>query len=184
MENQVPHALVLTANNFEDTEATFPIEQMQKEGWEITVAAPSHGEVTGKHGHTLNVDTTFAGVDPRNYDVLVIPGGAAPKNIRNNPVAQQIVKTFFSGNKIVASICHGAQVLVSAGVVRGRHLTSYKRDDVPDEVKRAGGIWEDQEVVVDRNLITSRNKPDLPAFMRETIKAVNERVFGQQRRSA
>lgn len=184
MENQIPRALVLTANNFEDTEATYPIEQMKNEGWEVTVAAPALGEITGKHGHILPVDTSYAGVDPRKYDVIVIPGGGAPKIIRNNPVAIQIVKIFFNMNKIIAAICHGPQILVSANMVQGRHLTSYKRDDVPEEVKRAGGTWEDKEVIVDRNLITSRNKPDLPAFMRETVKAVNERVHRQQRRSA
>lgn len=184
MENYTPRALVLTANNFEDTEASFPIEQMNNEGWEVTVAAPALGEITGKHGHILPVDTSYAGVDPRKYDVLVIPGGGAPKTIRNNPVAIQIVKTFFNSNKVVAAICHGPQILVSANVIRNRHLTSYKRDDVPEEVGSAGGIWEDKEVVVDGNLITSRNKPDLPAFMHETIRVVNERMHQQQRRSA
>lgn len=184
MENHIPRALVLTANNFEDTEAKYPIEQMKNEGWEVTVAAPALGEITGKHGHILPVDTSYAGVDPRKYDVLMIPGGGAPKTIRSNQVALQIVKTFFNSNKIVAAICHGPQILVSANVVHGRHLTSYKRDDVPEEVNNAGGMWEDKEVVVDGNLITSRNKPDLPAFMRETIKAVNEKVLRQQRRSA
>lgn len=175
MNKSIPHALVLTADNFEDTEVTFPIETMKGEGWEVTVAAPSTKELTGKHGHRLQPDTTFSSIIPDKYDVLILPGGKAPAIVRNDRDALKVVKHFMSTDKIVAAICHGPQILAAADVVRGRHLTSYTREDVPEEMRYSGGIWEDSEVVTDGNLITSRNKHDLPAFMRKTVSAVNER---------
>jgi transcriptional regulator GlxA family with amidase domain len=96
----------------------------------------------------------------------------APATVRKVKKAQEIAKSFFAKNKPVASICHGPWLLVSADLVRGRHLTSYWHDGVPEEIKGAGGLWEDAAVVVDGNLVTSRWPPDLPAFTAEMIKLV------------
>jgi protease I len=92
--------------------------------------------------------------------------------VRKIKKAQDIAKSFFAKNKPVASICHGPWTLASADVVKGRHLTSYWHDGVPEDVKAAGGIWEDKDVVVDGNLVTSRYPMDLPVFMREVMKMV------------
>jgi protease I len=89
------------------------------------------------------------------------------------PGAQAIAKSFFKVNKPVSSICHGPWLLASSGLVNGRHLTSFWYDGVPEEIKKAGGIYEDKEVVVAGNLVTSRFPGDLPAFMRETMRIVN-----------
>ena len=117
--------------------------------------------------------------DPEKYDLLIIPGGSpdgAPTTIRNIKKAREIAKSFFAKNKPVASICHGPYALVSAGLVKGRHLTSYWHDGVPEEIKKSGGIWEDKDVVVDGNLVTSRWPMDLPAFMGEVIKLVSKNL--------
>lgn len=174
MESHTPHVLLLTADKFEDTEVSYPLEVMQKEGWNVTIAAPSAKTLTGKHGLQLKPATTFSAIDPEKFDVLLLPGGKAPSIVRKDRDAIKVVKHFMSSDKIVAAICHGPQILASADVVRGRHLTSYTHEDVPEEIRYSGGIWEDSEVVIDSNLITSRNKRDLPAFMRETVSAVNE----------
>lgn len=166
-------ALILTADQFEDMELFYPLFRLMEAGWEVDVAAPTMKEISGEHGYPLNPSLTIEEADPNKYQVLIIPGGfpdGAPATVRKIKKAQQITKSFFAGNKTVASICHGPWTLASSDVVKNRHLTSFWHDGVPEEIKAAGGIWEDKEVVVDGNLITSRWPMDLPAFMRETMK--------------
>lgn len=170
-------AVVLTADRFEDMEVFFPYFRLLEQGWQADIAAPDRKEMTGEHGYVLQPDRTIAEIDPGEYDLLLIPGGSpagAPATVRRIDKAQEITRSFFEKNKPVAAICHGPWTLVSAGVVKGRHLTSFWHDGVPGEIKKAGGIWEDKEVVVDGNLVTSRWPRDLPAFMREMMKMVAE----------
>jgi len=170
-------AIILTADQFEDMEVFFPYFRLLEEGVRVHVAAPSKGTIHGEHGYALNPDKTLDEADPDDYDLLIIPGGSpdgAPTSVRNHPKALSITKSFFTKNKNVASICHGPYTLVSANVIKGRRLTSYWHDGVPEEIKAAGGVYEDKEVVVDGNLITSRWPPDLPAFMREVMNAVKK----------
>lgn len=169
-------AVVLTSDWFEDMEVFFPVFRLLEEGWIVDIAAPKKEQIHGEHGYTLEPAITINEVNPEKYDLLIIPGGApdgAPATIRKIKKAQEIAKYFFEKNKPVASICHGPYLLVSAGLVKGRHLTSYWHDGVPEEIKKAGGIWEDKEVVVDKNLVTSRWPMDLPTFTREVIKLVH-----------
>lgn len=168
-------AVVLTADKFEDMEVFFPVFRLIEEGWQVDVAAPNVKEIHGENGYTLKPDKTIKEVNPDDYDLLVIPGGApdgAPSTVRKIKKAQEITKDFFKKNKPVASICHGPWTLADSGVVKGRHLTSFWYDGVPEAVKKAGGIWEDKEVVIDRNLVTSRYPMDLPVFMRAVIKLI------------
>ena len=163
-------AVFLTADKFEDMEVFFPLFRLIEMGWHVDIAAPTKKEIGGEHGYSLEPTVTIDEVDPDDYDLLVIPGGfpdGAPATVRKMKKAQEITKSFFKNNKLVASICHGPWTLASADVVKGRRLTSYWHDGVPEDVKAAGGLWEDKEVVVDGNLITSRWPMDLPAFMRE-----------------
>lgn len=165
-------AVVLTADKFEDMEVYFPVFRLLEEGWEVTIAAPAMQPIFGEHGYELEPDMTIEKVNPDDYDLLIIPGGSpdgAPSIVRKITAAQQIAKSFFDKNKPVATICHGPYTLISAGLVKGKHLTSYWRDGVPEEIKNSGGIWEDKEVIVDGNLVSSRYPMDLPAFMREIM---------------
>jgi protease I len=169
-------ALVLTANQFEDMELYFPVFRLREEGWDVTIAAPTIQIIYGEHDYELKPDLTIDEVSPDDYQLLIIPGGSpdgAPTTVRKILKAQDIAKSFFVNNKLVATICHGPYTLVSAGLVKGRHLTSYWHDGVPEEIQNAGGIWEDKEVVVDKNLISSRWPMDLPVFMREVMIAAN-----------
>jgi archaeal arginyl aminopeptidase len=168
-------AIILTANEFEDMELFFPLFRLLEEGVEVDVAAPQAGVIYGEHGYSLQITKTIAEVDPDQYDLLVVPGGSpggAPATVRKVKKAQEIAQAFFAKNKPVASICHGPWLLVSAGLVRGRHLTSYWHDGVPEEIIAAGGIYENKDVVVDGNLVTSRWPNDLPAFVREMVKLI------------
>lgn len=170
-------AIVLTADKFEDMEVYVPIFRLMEEGWQVDVAAPEKEEISGENGYSLTPDKTIAEVNADDYDLLVIPGGSpdgAPATVRRIKKAQEITQSFFAKNKPVASICHGPWTLADAGVVKGRYLTSFWHDGVPEDVKKAGGIWEDKEVVVDKNLVTSRYPMDLPLFMREVMKLVKK----------
>ncbi len=161
-------ALILSADNFEDSELLVPYYRLQEADVEVVVASLNSGAITGKHGYEVAVDKTFDEVNPDDYAILVLPGGAAPSVVREEPMALEIARTFFAGNKPVAAICHGPQILISAGLLQGRRATCYK--SVADELKEAGALYEDREMVVDANLVTSRIPADLPAFMREIMK--------------
>jgi protease I len=169
-------ALILTADKFEDLELFVPYFRLLEAGWEVTIAAPTKDEIGGEHGYGLEPQATFAEVDPEAYDLLLIPGGfpdGAPATVRHDKTALAITRSFVSRNKTVAAICHGPWTLASADVVKGRRVTSFWHDGVPQDLKAAGAVWQDAEVVVDGNLITSRWPMDLPAFTRELMKRVS-----------
>jgi protease I len=161
-------ALIISAGNFEDSELLVPYYRLKEAGVGAEVASLSRGAITGKHGYEVAVDKTLDEVNPEDYAVLVLPGGEAPAAVRKEPRALEIARSFFARSKPVAAICHGPQILISAGLLQGRRATCYT--SVTDELKEAGALYEDREVVVDANLVTSREPADLPAFMRETMK--------------
>ena len=161
-------ALIISADNFEDSELLVPYYRLKEAGLEVTVASMKRETIKGKHGYEVIVDTSLEKVDSDDYDILILPGGKAPAEVRKEEKALAIAKSFFAQNKPVAAICHGPQILVSADLLQARRATCYK--SVADELKAAGALYEDLEVVVDGNLITSRQPADLPAFMREIMK--------------
>ncbi len=163
-------ALIISADNFEDSELLVPYYRLQEAGIGVEVASLGRGTINGKHGYEVRVDKSLVEVNPDDYALLILPGGKAPAAIRKEPRALAICREFMSHDKPVAAICHGPQTLISAGLVRGRRLTCYRT--VADELREAGAIYEDREVVVDGKLVTSRQPSDLPAFMRETMKLI------------
>lgn len=167
-------ALIISADHFEDTELLVPYYRLKEGGFEVDIASISRGKINGKHGYEVSVDKALRDVHAKGYDILVLPGGKAPAALRKEPAALEIVKDFFLGNKPVAAICHGPQLLVTAGVLKGRRATCYH--SVAEELKEAGALYEDSEVVVDGNLVTSRQPSDLPAFMRETLRMASKAV--------
>lgn len=174
--NAERRAIVLTANKFEDMEVYIPVYRLLEAGWQVDVAAPKKETIFGERGYPIEPTLTIDEVIPDKYNLLIIPGGfpdGAPHTVRKMKKAQAITKSFFEKNKPVASICHGPWTLASANVIKGRHLTSYWHDGVPEDIRKAGGVWEDKDVVVDGNLVTSRWPMDLPAFTREIMKLVD-----------
>jgi protease I len=165
-------ALIISADNFEDTELLVPYYRMREEGIEVDIASITKGKIKGKHGYEVEANKTLEEVNPEEYDILLLPGGKAPETIRRQKKALDIASDFFAKNKPVAAICHGPQILISAGLLKGRHATCYRT--VADELKSSGAIYEDREVVVDQNLITSRQQGDLPAFLREIMKKMHD----------
>jgi len=165
--------LIMSADNFEDTELLVPYYRFREDGIHVDVASLKKGTIKGKRGYEVTVDKTLQEIDPREYEALILPGGKAPGILRQDTHALEIAKHFFQEDKPVSTICHGPQILISAGLLKGKKATSYK--SVAKELKDAGAVYEDKEVVIDGNLITSRQPSDIPAFMRETMKMVKKR---------
>jgi protease I len=162
--------LILSANDFEDTELLVPLYRLREAGYSVDIASLSREAIKGKHGYEVPVTKVFKDVVPAEYGLLVLPGGKAPAAIRNDPAVQEIARSFFADGKPVAAICHGPQILVSAGLLKGRRATCYQ--SVTPELKEAGALYEDSEVVVDGQLVTSRQPEDLPAFDRELMRLI------------
>lgn len=159
---------IVSTDYFEELELTEPLEQLAEMGADITVAAPHDGAIQGlrhvEQGREITVDTTIDQLDPEEFDAVIIPGGVVnADHLRMDQAAQEFVQAMDDAGKPVAAICHGPWLLVSSGLVEERTLTSYPT--LQDDITNAGGIWVDQEVVTDKNFITSRNPDDLPVFI-------------------
>ena len=164
---------MLLADKFQDEEATEPKQFLEKHGVTVEVVGLQKGEVTGKNGRArIRVDRTIDEVTPAEYDAVIIPGGSSPERLRINEDVLRFVQLFWETGKPVAAICHGPQVLISAGLLAGRRLTSYV--GIRDDVKLAGGEWVDEPVVRDGQLITSRVPQDLPKFNEAILEALKE----------
>lgn len=165
----------LVTDGFEQVELTGPREALERNGAVIDILSDKEGTVRGwnhdKPADEFAVDATFEGASLDLYDALVLPGGVQNSDtIRIIPAAQKLVKSHDSARRPLAVICHGAWLLVSCGLAKGRRLTSYKT--LQDDIRNAGGEWVDEEVVVDGNLITSRKPDDIPAFSEQLVKAL------------
>lgn len=161
---------VVLANNYEDIEHTSPVAALQDAGAEITIIGISTEKIEGKKGDTQQPDVTFADVDPEQFDLLLIPGGGSPENLRIVDEAVAFTKSFVESGKPVGAICHGAQLLISADVLSGRTVTAVNK--IRDDIKNAGGTYVDEPLVVDVNLITSRVPADLEVFNAALVKAL------------
>lgn len=165
-------ALIISADLFEDSELEMPYQYLRKLGLDVDIASFKKGIIIGKHGFSIDVTMTLDDIDPKKYDILILPGGKAPAMIRKEPKALAIARYFFEQNKLVAAICHGPQILISAGLMVGRVATGYK--SIANELKDAGAIYKNVEVVVDKNLITSRQPSDLDAFTEAIKQCLNK----------
>jgi protease I len=165
--------IVLLENGFQEAELLYPYYRLQEAGYEVDLIAETASEVyTGEHGYALRGDRAAVVVNVDEYDVVIIPGGRAPDRMRIEEPFVNLVKKASEEDKVIAAICHGPQLLIEADVVHGKKATCWK--SVATDLKNAGASYEDSEVVVDGNLVTSRHPGDLPAFMRETLKLLQK----------
>jgi protease I len=167
----------LATDMVEQVELTEPWAAVEGDGWRPVLISPEEGWIQGaKHfdrGDRFQVDRSVAEACVDEYDALVVPGGVAnPDMMRTSPEAVGFVRDFFTQGKPVAVICHGPWMLVEADVVRDRELTSWP--SLATDVRNAGGIWRDDEVVVDDGLVTSRKPDDLPAFCAKLVEVFRE----------
>lgn len=178
---------ILAADGFEQVELTRPRAQLLEHGAEVEVVSLRPRSIRGMNllalGKKVKVDRTVFTADPADYDALLIPGGFInPDFLRRSERALELVRAFERAGKPIAAICHGPWVLISAGLVRGRRLTSWP--GIRDDVRNAGGIWEDMAVVKDGNWITSRDPGDLPQFERAIVEHLAPGMVARERRRA
>lgn len=163
-------AFLVAPEGIEQVELTEPWRAVEQAGGTPVLLSTEAGTVQAFHhlekGDTFEVDEVVEGADPDDYDALVLPGGVAnPDALRTDEAAVEFVRRFVDSGRTVAAICHAPWTLVEADAVRGRTLTSWP--SLRTDIANAGAMWVDEEVVVDGNLVTSRNPDDLPAFCRE-----------------
>jgi protease I len=169
---------IIALDHFEEAELVTPRDELRKAGAEVKVYSQETDPIQAVEGDTeptqkVDVDGTFGDLDVSTIDALVVPGGTINADqIRVDEDAQEIVRQALEDGKVTAVICHGPWLLVSAGVASGRTLTSFP--SLAIDLQNAGATWKDDEVVVDDNLITSRNPDDLPAF----VEAITEALAG------
>jgi len=163
---------LLVDNLYQEMEVWYPFFRFQEAGATVTTAGAKAGVTyTSKVGYPVKSDLSYDDLKVSEFDGVVVPGGYAPDHIRRHEKANRFVQEMDAAGKLVASICHGPWVLCSAGkMLRGRNVTSFFA--IKDDVVNAGANWSDAEVVVDRNLVTSRKPEDLPAFCRACIQVL------------
>lgn len=163
---------ILATQNFEESELTGPRKALDQAGAKTEIISPKPGKIQAvKHDEKtikVDVDLPLEQAHPDNYDAVLIPGGALnADHLRVEKRAQEFVRAMDKAEKPIAVICHGPWLLVSAGLVKGRKMTSFHT--IQDDLRNAGALWEDSEVVRDRNWVSSRKPDDIPAFNREMI---------------
>jgi len=159
---------------FEDSEFKDPYEAFRAAGHEVTVVGLEAGaQLEGDKGKVkATIDKSFKDVKPDQFDALFIPGGSSPDKLRAHEDAVAFVKAFMRAGKPVFAICHGPQLLLSADEYKSHRMTAWKT--IQGDLKRAGANVVDEEAVVDRNLVTSRQPSDIPAFIRESLKVLDQ----------
>jgi len=164
---------VLAEDFYEDLELWYPLLRLREAGAEtFVVGTGTKEEYSSKYGHPVKVDLTADQVSAAEVNAIVVPGGYAPDKMRRYPAVLNLVRDAFEQGKVVAAICHAGWVLVSAGILKGKRVTSVSA--IRDDMANAGATWLNEEVVRDGNLITSRTPADLPAFCRTIIAALSE----------
>lgn len=164
-------ALILVSDGFEDLTLFLPWYRLREERIEVRLAAPMMHALTGQHGYRVEPDARIHEVNPAEFDLLVIPDGPMVEQLRQREEAVDVTRTFVQdGGSRVAAIGHGAQLLISAGVLDGRTVTC--DPGIRDDVRAAGANYRDEAVLRDGNLITARGADDLPAFCRLLVSAV------------
>ena len=165
---------ILIEDFYQDLEVWYPLLRLREEGYHVVTLEPNgRKDYKGKNGYPIQADKNIAEVRASDFDAVVIPGGWAPDKLRLSKKVLDFVKALHEQGKVVASICHGGWVLVSAGICKGKTLTSYMA--IRDDLINAGARFVDREVVRDGHLITSRKPDDLPAFVKEIIHVLNRK---------
>jgi len=160
--------LIITADKCDDSEVLYPYYRVLEEGFVPTIASFERNVVNAKYHFAINADIRVDEIDVTAYDGLILPGGLAPEKLRQNPSVIDAVRKFEADKKPIAAICHGQQILISAGILNNRKATCYP--GIKDDLINAGAVYVNDPVVVCENLVTSRRPEDLPFFMREFLK--------------
>ena len=181
MANPLLHkrVAILAADGFEQSELEGPMKALEEAGATISIISPKRGQIQGMHhadkGDLFDVDIQLAKAKPGEFDALVLPGGLMnPDELRATPAAVEFVRAFGVAGKPIGAICHGPWLLIEAGLVKNRRLTSWPA--IRTDIENAGGLWVDEKVVVDNGRVTSRKPDDIPAFNAKLIEEIQEGV--------
>lgn len=165
-------AVIITAQNFQDEEFTYPYYRLLEEGFAVDVATPDKMAVFGKYGVPAKPTMDTKDLKAADYDLVILPGGfEAPDRLRIRKEVLSFVKDMFTSGKIVAAICHGPWVCISAGILKGKKATGFM--SIADDIRNAGATYLDENVVVDGNLVTSPHYRNNGDFMKATLKLFN-----------
>lgn len=165
--------LALVHDQIEGIELWYPMYRLMEEGYTVELASENAGmKFHGKNGEPYESSLSWDNLKAADYDGLMLPGGWAPDKIRRFESAKRLVREFDEAGKPIGEICHGGQVAISAGIIKGRKVTSTM--GIMDDMVNAGGVWSDEAVVVDRNLISSRGPVDLSVYALAFIKALKQ----------
>jgi len=174
--------LIITANNTEDLEFFYPYYRLTEEGYHVDVATPNGGEFKGKHQLGLKQTKKIADVRETDYELLYIPGGKAPAELKENAEVLHITREFKESGKPIAAICHGPQVLAAAGVIDGCNISAYP--EVQEEIEEAGATYVNQAALTDGQFITGRWPADLPQFTAEVLNALGSKGSSSKQTNA
>lgn len=163
---------IFVEDGYEEFELWVPYYRFLEAGLAVEIVGKESGHVyAGKHGITVTATRSFSDVSLKNVQAIVVPGGLAPDRLRQHEDALDLIRQANKDNIVIAAICHAGSVLISAGIVSGRRLTSYR--SIRDDLLAANAEWVDEPVVIDRNLITSRTPRDLPQFLPAILGAIS-----------
>lgn len=154
--------LALISEDFEDLEVWYPVLRLREADVEVVFVAEKPGLYHGKYGVPCEVETSFNDVDAKDFDGLLVPGGWAPDKLRRFPKVLDLVREMNLEGKAIGEICHAGWVLASAGILKGRRVTS--TPGIKDDMRNAGAEWVDEACVIDGNIVSGRRPPDLPEY--------------------
>jgi protease I len=165
--------IALISKDFEDLELWYPVLRLREEGAVVHIVGDQAGKTyIGKYGVPCVSDYSFTDINPDDYDGILVPGGWAPDALRRFPEVIALVENMDARKRAIGQICHAGWVLISAGVLNGKNVTS--TPGIKDDMKNAGATWHDVPSIIDGHIISSRRPPDLPEYMRDYIKVLSE----------
>ena len=171
---KMKRAVIITGPNFQDEEFTYPYYRLLEEGYVVDVATPDKTVVYGKYGVPAKPTIDTKDLKVSNYDLVILPGGfEAPDRLRLRKEVLSFVKEMYDNNKIVAAICHGPWICISAGIMKGKNATGYL--SIADDIRNAGATYLEKDVVIDGNLITAPHYRNNGDFMKAIINMMNVR---------
>ena len=168
--------LIVTGNDVEDLEFFYPYYRFIEAGFAVDVATIDGGAFKGKHGEPMKESLKVADINPLEYSLLYLPGGKAPAKLKEDEDVMALVRQYYNGGKTICAICHGPQILAAADIIEGRRIAAWP--EVEQEVADAGGIYTNEETVVDERFITGRWPADLPALTGKVMEVLGADTTG------
>lgn len=165
--------IALLSNDFEDLELWYPVLRLREAGVKVDLTGEKvHEKYTGKYGISAIAEASYLDITYKEYDGILVPGGWSPDYLRRIPKIIEMIQYFDQEKKPIGQICHAGWVLISAGILKGKNVTS--TPGIKDDMINAGAIWHDKAVVTDGHIISSRRPPDLPEYLPEFLKVLNQ----------